>query len=496
LVAASLKITALLSVFAIIGVFILEWFGVNIGNNKKKIFPKNLVYLFSTLLVIAVPVAWVFYANSYNQAHDTTYFSTTIFPIWDLNAKDISGVLKNIQNLWAAHYFHISVLICLPVLFGFWVFQYKKGNQIIWWSSLIILVEIIFYIALQFWTFADHDYYTINLYILPVLLVVGVADWVKQNHPNWLDSKLALLVFVLFIGFNIQYTHQKMDERYNSWMNDLELNQPIYSITPILRQMGISATDKVISIPDMSHASLYLMNQSGWTEYTDAHFNSGEKTFYNQDKEGIKSSISKGAKYLIVNGVEQLYTKPYLKKFCTYLLGSYQGVMIFDLVQKEPNFNLTQPVLKTTYFCNADSTLSDDDYFIGTNTKFEGAKTKSSEFAFSGNHSVKINTENPYGMTLKLNDIKEGERFEITFWRKAPENSSSTLVVSSQPNKFYQSNISKINESKDGWIQYQSNFMIPYQIEGQELKIFFYNPDEEPAYFDDLKVTRMESYLK
>lgn len=98
-----------------------------------------------------------------------------------------------------------------------------------------------------------------------------------------------------------------MNTRYSEPINDFESNAAIYSITPYLRQIGIQAEDRVISIPDFSHASLYLMNQKGWTEYTDARFNTGTKIPYNQDSAGIQLSISRGAKYLIINGISEIH---------------------------------------------------------------------------------------------------------------------------------------------------------------------------------------------
>jgi len=496
LVAASLKVTALFSVFAITGIFLLELIGVKIGTEKYRIFNKKFALLIPVIVILIIPILWIFYANGFNQAHETTYFSTTIFPIWDLNADDISGVMHSINTMWAPHYFHISFLILLPLLFVFWLFQYKKANKIIWWSTIIIIAEIVFYIALQFWTFRDHDYYTINMYILPILLVIGLADWVRQTHPQWLDSKFVIVVFAIFIGFNIQYTHTKIDLRYNSWMNDYEQTEAFYSITPVLRTLGIKPTDKVISIPDMSHASLYLMNQPGWTEYTDQHFNSGEKTHYNQDRNGVLNSVKNGAKYLILLNMDQLYQKPYLQEFSTHLIGSYHGALIFDLTKKESNFSLGERKIKNRYVCNADSVSEDGKHFIGQNAQFENAQNQTSEFSHSGLSSIKLNLDNPYGMTLKLNDIKEGERFKITFWRKVSRSTNSTLVVTSGPIKFNNSQISPTGLIEGEWVKYQSEFTIPWNIEGQELKIFLYNPDQEPVYFDDLEIIQYHSYLQ
>src|SRR5665811_2126527 len=77
-------------------------------------------------------------------------------------------------------------------------------------------------------------------------------------------------------------------------------------------------------------------------EYTDARFNKGNPRPYNQDSAGIQHSIDKGAKYLIVNGIKELYNKPYLQSYCTHLAGNYNNVLIFNLKNGSRNFNLTK----------------------------------------------------------------------------------------------------------------------------------------------------------
>ena len=62
----------------------------------------------------------------------------------------------------------------------------------------------------------------------------------------------------------------------------------------------------------------------------------------------------------------------------------------------------------------------DKELFIGTDgTFFENGKTRSNDVAYKGKYSTKLNAKSPYGMTIKLNDLKNGESIIISVWRKS-----------------------------------------------------------------------------
>ena len=440
----------------------------------------------------------IVYAHYYNQKHDCTYFSTTIFPIWDLNRSEINGVLSKVWNLWLNQYFHVSVLLFIGACFLFNTICFGKSNKLLIFSVFIILIEAIAYILLQFWTFAHHDYYTINMYILPILIIVSTFDVLKRNFNKVFSSPISKGAFSLFLVFNIYYANQKINERYDGWMNSFHENKDIYSITNYLRQIGISSQDTIISIPDNSHASLYLMNQKGWTEYTDTKFNKGKRTRYNQDSDGIQSSIDKGAKYLIVNGIKELYSKPYLKRYCNDLVGYHNDVLIFNLKSGEKNFDLEKRTINKVFNCNAELVDNDMQYFISTTdgSLFKFGKTQNEKFAHGGKYSSKIDANSSYGMTIKFRNLKNGESFEICVWRKATGQAKGGIIASSVPNQYFYNDYNILETDSNGWEKICMEFFISPELTNQELIIYVYNPNSAPVYFDDLEIIRYKSVLK
>lgn len=501
LLAASFKVSALFSVFAIAGVYFLELGRLQSFVKEGKLFKHSSYFIISVLVILVIVGSWIVYAHNFNQKHDTTYFSTTIFPIWDYEIDSIKSILKQINKVWVPEYFHWSALVFLAICLIFVFTNYKKTNALLLFTTIFLLAEALLYFVLQFWTFADHDYYTIDLYILPVIVVITTFELLKSSYPKLFNSPVSKIIFSSFLIFNIYYAHQRLNQRYasDSWMNNtFEENKDIYSITPYLRKIGIIPKDTVVSIPDGSHVSLYLMNQKGWTEYTDAKFMRGEPVRYNQDSAGIKSSIEKGAKYLIVNGIEQFYKKPYLQAFDNYLKGNYNNVLIFDLKSKESNFSLKERHIASIIKCGAETLNQDRSKFLGEadSILFEGGATQNSDFSHDGQFSAKLNSESPFGMTVKLDSLKNGESFEISVWRKSEKKLIGHLIASSEPHQFYNNKFKVVETDSSGWEKLYMDFFIPSELEGQELAIYVYNPEEDPVYFDDIEIIRYKSIFE
>lgn len=497
LLAAAFKITALFSLFAIAGIYFLELIGLTKFNKDRKLFSSSVWFPLSIVGVIVVIGSWIVYASIFNEKHGCTYFSTTIFPIWDYTGPEIKAVLNNIRKVWLDQYFHESVLLFLSICFLFFLVVIKKSRKLMIYSILLISLEVVVYIILQFWTFSYHDYYTIDMYILPILLVISVFDVIKRNYNSLFKSRLFKALFSLFLLVNIFFTQQKIHDRYHGSMSDNNKNLDLHTLTPYLRQLGITQNDTVISIPDDSHVSLYLMNQKGWTEYTDANFNRGEKIRYNQDSAGIQSSINKGAKYLVINGIEQIFEKPYLESYTTNLKGRYKNVLIFDLRDSTKNFSLPKRIPGSVYSCNAELLSSDSLHFLSAtdSSLFDYGKSQSARFAHSGKYSSLLSADTPYGMTIKLGDLKHGESFEISVWRKTNHPATGGIIASSAASQFYNNNYNVIEEGTNGWEKIQMEFFVSSDLINQELTIYTYNPHSDPVYFDDLEIIRYKSIL-
>ncbi len=483
------KITALTIFIAIIAYFLLEQ--IKIINIKNKIFSNSAKpFILISLFVFLVLGAWIFYATIFNNCHDCYYFSTTIFPIWDMTSEKILNLITHVREFWLEDYFHNSVHILFILMFIFIIFNIKKIKSLNLIILIFLFLQSIIYILLQFWTFYQHDYYIINQYIVPIFIVITFSELMNDNYKKVLKNRYLKIAFVLFLIFNIYHAESRVSERYSNFKNNYyKNNKDIYSITPYLREIGIRYSDKVIYIPDKSNVSLYLMNQIGWTQYRDARFNRGEAILYNRDSLGIQKSINNGAKYLIVRNVDQLSKYSYLQSFATNLVGHYNDVLIFDLLNKKNNFNYKKEYIDTI-FCDAETVV--DNKFVTSNKEYflENTNTQTNEKAFEGKFSSKLLEDKMYGMTTTINNSKFGEGFTVNVWKQG---ANKAVIVASGPKetKFYVKSSEIIQkDSVTGWEKIELDFVIPKIMENKKLKIYLYNPSSETIYFDNFLIRR------
>lgn len=488
LLAASFKVTALFSLIAIGGLYLIEILGFTYFRKNDKLFTRAFQQFLFFALVVVIVGTWILYASSYNKRHECFYFSTTIFPIWSLDKTGIMAVIQNIRKVWLAHYFHISVLLFLITGFIFMLLHYQRNLKWLNFILVFLLTEIVVYVMLQFWTFKDHDYYTIDMYIFPVMMVVGMFYILRSSYPKIYSSYISRIIFFAFVLFNVHHAHKIMTERYYGGMNNFGILNDTYTATPFLREMGVTSTDTVISIPDESHVSLYLMNQKGWTEYTDARFNRGGKIKYNQDSIGIQLSVNRGAKYLIIQSVDQLYQKPYLQSYCHHLVGTYNDLMVFNLKDSVKNFELNDKSVLSEYFCDAETRIGNTLISSYDSIVFRNGETQSSDYAHDGMFSVKLENEHRFGMTVDLPNLKVGESFEISVWRKSTGTSKGNIIVSGED--FYLNKNEVIESGPDGWEKVKLEFFVNKKLEGKKLGVYLYNSSDDPVYFDDFKIVR------
>ena len=489
--AGCFKITGLLSLFALLGLFVWERIPALNTQSSGKIFTSGWKSLLPFLGIFGIIGLWTWYSIGYNAQYDSKYFSTVAFPIWDMDREAIQYVIDKVTGLWMTQYFHGIVLGFLSILMVFMVVFNKDHDRLWVRTSLLLIAGTVAYVLLQFYTLGDHDYYTINLYILPVIILLGSADYMVKKRVAWMKSIGVRAAFLGLLAVSVLHAKAKVDERYQGWWNEYEMKKDLHEITPYLRSIGISSSDRVISIPDPSHLTLYLMNQTGWTEYKDMRLHQEEPYHYNSDEESIRQCVDNGARYLVLNGINQLIEKPYLKYFAQNLIGTYNNVLVFDLVNMEPNFTLKKRVVKERMFFDVENHLNYLDSFrsnLGISILDENLQI-TDELAYSGQLSAELNTKNPFGFTVLFKEVHYGESFTIRVQRRMDAKNKAGIVAASPTlNTFYYQDYKVLPSQKEDWEKLEMNVFIDRSMDGHELKVYVYNPGESPTYFDDMEI--------
>jgi hypothetical protein len=321
-IAGLLKISSLLSFVAILGVFGLELIHVRFHPDRK-IFMHPVKQAAVLLGVILIQLIWYMYANNYNSHHNV-YFLIGILPIWDMGRAEIQATLHAIGDHIKWDYFRketqIVFLIMLVLAFVF----YRKVNKLVLVMTIFILVGFIAYILLFFNPLKDHDYYTINLFIL-VPFSLLVFFFMLKNKLNFIYTSLIFrILLIAFLIHNVDFARRRMSDRYNpdKWQNKYYTTniQAFTEVGPYLDSLGITKADKVISLPDNSiNISLYLMNRKGWTNYG-----------MNADSTKIRQRINQGAKYLLISD-PKAYDEPGVKPFISNKAGRFKNIDIYKL---------------------------------------------------------------------------------------------------------------------------------------------------------------------
>lgn len=320
LLAGASKVSSLISLVVIAGVFLAEITGVIRFKKENKIFTKPWWNALGILMVFGIITAWVIYAKVYNSRNGSGYFSTTIFPLWSMNATTIREVGSAIREVWMYQYFSIYGWCFVVLALILSVFFVGKADRMLLTSTVFMMFGTVLFVILWYSTLQYHDYYVINLFIWPVIIVMNLV-WVVRNHFPAVFSSLPIkVVFLIFLILNVIHARNKVNERYEGFWNEYPATKDFHTVTPYLRSIGIAPLDTVVSIPDESHFTLYLMNQLGWTECGGL----------NGDSTSLALSISKGANYLIIDE-DQVKKRDYLKSFIRYPLGKYNRIMIFKL---------------------------------------------------------------------------------------------------------------------------------------------------------------------
>ena len=148
------------------------------------------------------------------------------------------------------------------------------------------------------------------------------------------------------------------------------------------------------------------------------------------------------------------------------------------------------------YFCSAE--VAENDFFISNGTRFSRGSTQTSEIAYSGKHSCKVETGEgiQYGFGLDLKDAQPGDIFQVSVWRHRPYGGREGHLVASGEGdgKFY---ITEYTPTKtDGeWELLELSFSVPIQKEVKDVKVYVFTDGKIKMYFDDLKVVKLRNLM-
>ncbi len=324
LIAGLIKISSLLSFVAIGGLFLLESMNVKLRKEIRVFRHSKIFFLVLFASVFAIQFIWFHYAQLYNKEHNSGIFLIGILPIWDITREQINIVMDHINVHIRFDYFRRETQIVFVLMLMAILLFFKRANRTLLLLTLMLLIGFGAFVLLFFQALKDHDYYTINLFILVPFVLLGFFLLLK----NWSEYIFHSIIFkIILLGFlvhNITFTGKRLQDRYGSvgWENNYYLTNlhNFDNIEPYLDSIGILKEDRVISISDPSiNISLYKMNRKGWTNYG-----------LNADSAKIMEKIEMDARYLFVSDTMS-YEEPGIQSFLGDPVGKYENIDIYRL---------------------------------------------------------------------------------------------------------------------------------------------------------------------
>ncbi len=341
--ATLLKVTAGMSLVAIIGLYALYALKPSLFGDLRRVFPLSPVFGWSVIsMALASIIAWYVHAEGYNELHNGRYTFNSLWPIWEMTNEEIDRAVIFAREVLVFQVFDTSVWLMITGAITLLMVHWRRVPAPLLLLNGMLVIGLVVYTVLWFHAVDGHDYYFVNPMIALLVPMVTGLWWLRNERADLFGASWVRWVFLFLLGYNAAYASNNLVMRSNpnSYLNRSDLlptyhcAEPVYwnslaystqsdlhDITPYLRSLGISVEDKVVSLDDPTiNASLYFMDQRGFTQYGYAM----------DDPETMERCIALGAKYMVfVN--EHWLDVPHMQPYLKYPLGQHRAARIYDL---------------------------------------------------------------------------------------------------------------------------------------------------------------------
>lgn len=471
----------------LIAVFSVEI--LRVIQNKTKASPKLLTFILSVSSI----VFYLFY-NSYLRGQYGSIFLNHIQP--PRSFEEAFEVLKVVKDKWLFQYFsitHYLIFGALLILSFVAIIRKKvlftKENNTGFLLISVIFIGCIAFSVLMLRQFTNHDYYFLDTFFLPILLLIV---FVLSLIPSF-DKRWEKLVFVCCIAATaaplILNTIKSQDNRRVSgnWDRVAATVSNYQGAEQFLDSLGVSADAKILVTDAYApNIPFLLMNRKGFVVLS-------------SEKEKIKHALTWEYDYVVSQN--QFFVADIYRQYPE----------IISRINKLSDNGRISIFVKNDVDSN--QTLSD---FLGLSSKKPAATKKinfdsvpnqvwqntnsSSKFAFSGKRSGLLTPDMPYGLTYKSNNLDALKKQARTMMVQSyflSDLKSDTLqnvelvvaITQDNENTYYNSySITPMLNSSNKWQQISLLFELPKVIsDNYELAVFLYNTGKSELYLDDFE---------
>jgi hypothetical protein len=205
------------------------------------------------------------------------------------NWEDFVYRITMMKNNWLYHYFTnihywiFAFIIVASLIFCMYNFFKRKNDDVasektatlsLWWLCGILLLGDFCFMVAMVKQFPDHDYYFIDSFFLPILLLLILLLDKLPKVSNYKQGFFALLLSVLLIFFMLKDVKEMQIERRAEWHGrDSERTIKNYKGSEqYLDSLNISKDAKILTLYAYpQNAAFIMMNRKGYTAMFDKH---------------------------------------------------------------------------------------------------------------------------------------------------------------------------------------------------------------------------------
>ncbi len=451
---------------------------------------KQIPYKKIIVLLLAFMLIAMYY--SYNNYLRDTYGS--LFLNYIIPAESFEVLIDYIiavYERWLFQYFSVIHYALLAVLFVAYVINFirKKtvalflNSQLLWLTTILLIGCCMYYVLMAF-QFLNHDYYFLDTFYIPIVLlflflIINIPE-IKNSLVNTISKVLLLL---LFIPLFIYASQVNKTEREQDFYKQKTTAQNFENAASLLNSLGIAKEAKILTIgTDGVNNAYILMQRKGYTVVT------------TWQPHKIELALSWPYDYVVLEN----------NRLMNVVYNNYPTI-ISKLTKIGGNDNLSVYIKKKD---NVPVSIND---FFGLNYKtklyhqsihFDSIPThfsntnSVSDFTNKKNTIGKADSLTEYAITHHIKNISilntSEQILKISANYFFKENLKSCLLcVSIKTNGkdvvFLTKDLSKENLKINEWITHETVFSLPQVTEpNTEIGIFIWNTGKNNLYYDDI----------
>jgi hypothetical protein len=405
--------------------------------------------------------------------------------------QQIVEIIQTVSERWGTQYFskihYVLIVSLLGILAIIAIFKRSTKSKLIlntFLLTVIISIGNIAFALLMFRQFSVHDYYFLDTFFLPLILllilILSMIPIIKGNLVKGIVSVIILIAGILLVS-NASDT-QKSRRVVNPWDRTTATINNYTGSEKFLDSLNVPKNTKMLVIDAYApNIPFILMNRKGFAIMV-------------INKENISSSLSWNYDYIVMQKefflaeIYSCYPETITK---TSKIWDNEKLLICKLNDDETHQEIFEFIgLDKSQAIKAELI----DFESVPNNNWQNIITSTSQ-SYSGKHAGLLTEENEFGITYStsvLPELKEKERslyFQSRFLQNDTISDIKVVVTISEDEivKYYETaNLQEMLNETGKWENISLIFRLPkVTSDNYEFKLYLWNTGRSELLFDD-----------